>query len=135
MHASLIFSVFIPNAGKYGKEKTPYLDTFTQGYDNLLVIGDLNIATLNKKKVNGSYFCGLCDPFYRNNFMTDITCVNFINWSSVGILLTNKIRSFPHTVAFVSGLRDCHKIVLTFFRAHFKKIDHENTEHADTEIL
>ena len=62
--------------GKYGEEKTPYLHTFTQWYDNLLVIGDLNIDTLNKKKVNGSYFCGLSDSFYRNNFMTASLALN-----------------------------------------------------------
>lgn len=91
--------------------------------------------TLNKKQDNENYFSDLWDSFFLKSLMTDITCVKFINWSSVGILLTNKIRSFPHTVAFVSGLRDCHKIVLTFFRAHFKKIAHKNTEYADTEIL
>ena len=52
-------------------------------YDNLLVIGDLNIDTLNKKKDNGNYFSDLCDSFSLKNLMAYITCV-----------LTNKIRSF-----------------------------------------
>ena len=54
--------------------------------------------------------------------MTDITCVNSINGSSTGVLLTNKIRSFRHTATFESGLSDCHTVILTFFRAHFKKL-------------
>ena len=33
----------------------------------LLVIGDLNTDTLNKKKYNGNYFSDLCDSFSLSN--------------------------------------------------------------------
>ena len=32
-------------------------------YDNLLVIGDLNVGTLNKKKDNENYSSYICDYF------------------------------------------------------------------------
>ena len=42
-------SVFSPNAGKYGKEKTPYLDTFravyAQPFLNNLIVGESFIIT------------------------------------------------------------------------------------------
>ena len=60
-----------------------FLNRAAMKYDNLLVIGDLNIDTLNKKKDNGNYFSDLCDSFSLKNLMAYITCV-----------LTNKIRSF-----------------------------------------
>ena len=54
--------------------------------------------------------------------MTDITCLKSINVFSIGVLLTNKIRSFHHTAGFESGLSDCHKMIITFLRACFKKL-------------
>ena len=50
--------------------------------DNLLVIGNLNIDTLIKKKDNGNYFSDPCDSFSLKNLMTDITCVRSISGSS-----------------------------------------------------
>ena len=72
-------------------------------YDNILVIGNLNIDTLNKRKDNGNYFSDLCDSFSLKNLMTDITCVKTISGSIIDIFLNNKIRSFHHTVAFESS--------------------------------
>ena len=60
--------------------------------------------------------------------MTEITCVKSINESSIDVFLTNKIRSFHHNATFESGLSNCHKMILTFFRAHFKKLPHKNIE-------
>ena len=61
--------------------------------------------------------------------MTNITRVKSINGSSIDVFLTNKITSFHHTVPFESGLSDSHKIILTFFRAHIKKLPHKNIEY------
>ena len=97
-------------------------------YDNLLVIGHLNIDTLNKEKDNGNDFSDLCDSSSLKNLMTDITCVKSINGSPIDVLLTNKIRSFHHTAALEYGLSDRHKMILTFFRTHFKKLPHKNIE-------
>lgn len=58
--------------------------------DNLLVIGDLNIDTLNKKTDNGNYFSDLYDFSSLKHLMTDITCVKPVNGSSTDVLLTNK---------------------------------------------
>ena len=44
-------------------------------YNNLLVIGDLSIDTLSKKKYNGKYFSDLCDPFSLKNLQLMFFCL------------------------------------------------------------
>lgn len=61
--------------------------------------------------------------------MTDITHIKSINVSSIDVFLSNKITSFHHIVAFESGRSDSHKIILTFFRAHIKKLPYKNIEY------
>ena len=40
----------------------------------------------------------------------------------LGIMLTNKARSFYNTSAITTGLSDCHKLILSCLRAHFKRL-------------
>ena len=40
----------------------------------------------------------------------------------LGIMLTNKPRSFYNTSAITTGLSDCHKLILSCLRAHFKRL-------------
>ena len=83
------------------------------------------------QKDNENYFSNLCDSFSLKNFMTGITCIKSSNNYSIDVLLTNEIRSFQLTVAFESGLSDCHKwqMIRTFFRAYFKKFPQKNIEY------
>ena len=64
--------------------------TATMKHDNLLVIVNLNIDTLNKKNNNGNYFSDICDFFSLKNLMTDTICVKPVNGPSIDVLLTNK---------------------------------------------
>ena len=98
----------------------------TKKYENILIIGDLNINTSNKKKDDGNYLSD--DTFSLKNLITDITCANSTNGTSIDVLLTNKSRSFHHTATFETGLSDCHKLILTFFKAYFKKLPPKNIE-------
>ena len=74
----------------------------TKKYENILIIGDLNISTSNKKKDDGNYLSD--DTFSLKNLITDITCANSTNGTSIDVLLTNKSRSFHHTATFETGL-------------------------------
>ena len=42
--------------------------------------------------------------------------------TSLDIMLTNKPRSFYNTSAVTTGLSDCHKLILSCLRAHFKRL-------------
>ena len=55
------------------------------------------------------------------NLITDITCVKSTNGNSIDVLLTNRSKCFHHTATFEIGLSDCQKLILTFFKAYFKK--------------
>ena len=94
----------------------------TKKYENILIIGDLNINTSNKRKDNGNYLSDLCDTLLLKNLITDITCVKSTNGTSIDVLLKNKSRCFHHTAIFEIGLSDCHKLILTIFKAYFNPI-------------
>ena len=79
----------------------------TRKYENILIIGDLNIDTLNKKKDNVNYLSDLCDIFSVKNLITDITFVKSTNRTSIDVLLTNKSKYFHHTATFETDLSDC----------------------------
>ena len=63
------------------------------------------------------------------NLITDVTCVKSTNRTSIDVLLTNKSRCFRHTATFETSLSDCHKLILTFFKAYFKKFPPKNIEY------
>ena len=63
------------------------------------------------------------------NVITDITCFRSTNGTSIDVLLTNKSRCFHHTSTFETGLSDCDKLILTFFKAYFKKLPPKNIEY------
>ena len=69
------------------------------------------------------------------NLITDITCVKSTNGISNDVLLTNKSRYFHHTDTFETGLSDCHKLILTFFKAYFKKLPPKNIEDRNYKIF
>ena len=89
------------NKDIFFSELSNTLSLATRKYENILIIGDLNIDTLNKKKVNGNYLSDLCDTFSLKNFITDITCVKSTNGTSIDVLLTNKSRCFHHTASYL----------------------------------
>ena len=76
------------------------LSLATREYGNILIIGDFNIDTSNKKKGNGNYLPNLCDTFSLKNLITNTTCVNTINGTSIDVLLTHKSQCFHHTATF-----------------------------------
>ena len=101
----------------------------TRKYENILIIGDLNIDTSSKKKDNGNYLSNLCDTFSLKKLITDITFIKPTNGTSIDVLLTNKSRCFHHTATFETDLNDCDKIILTFSKAYFKKLPPKNIEY------
>ena len=69
------------------------------------------------------------------NLITDITCAKSTNGTLIGVPLTNKSRYFHHTTTFETGLSDCHKLILTFFKAYFKKLPPKNIEYRNYKKL
>ena len=84
-----------------------------------MLIGDLN---LNTKSKNNSYYSDLCDTFDLTNLIKANTCFKASNQTSIDIILTNQPRSFQKSGVITTGLSDCHKMILTFFRSYFSRL-------------
>ena len=110
------------NNGIFFSELANTLSLATSKYENIIIIGDLNMDTSNKRKDHGNYQSNLCDSFSLKNLINDITCVESTNGTSTDVLVTNISRCFHHTATFEIGLSDCPKLILTFFKAYFKKL-------------
>lgn len=63
--------------------------------------------------------------FLPEKLMTSITSVKSKTGSSIDVPLTYKTKGFYHSGAFRTGLSDCYKPVVTFFKAYFKKLPHK----------
>ena len=84
-------SVFSPNAGKYGPEKTPYLDTFHAVYHNKILPCDVR-ATMNSVIV--------LIIFYVDNFQTLYYCCRiFVD------IFCNRVDISTNLIHFFSSCR------------------------------
>ena len=63
----------------------------------------------------------LCD-FSLSNLVNDIICDKSQSDTSTDAMLTNRpTRSFHNTSLIETGLSNCHKIIVSVFRAFFKR--------------
>ena len=83
-------------------------------------MGDLNISFDNLKK--GDTNSHLPDTFSLSNLVNGVTCVKSQNGMFIDLILTNRPRSFLNASLIEIGLRDCHKMIVSVFRAFFKKL-------------
>ena len=117
------------NKGGFFKELNKSLSNITRKYENALVVGDLNIDILDKKKDSKNYLSDLRDTFSLSNLISEVTCVKSSVGSSIDVMLTNRPRSFHHTSLIETGNSDCHKLILPLFRAFFKRIPAKTIEY------
>ena len=61
--------------------------------------------------------------------ITNTTYIKSTNQISIAVLLTNKSRCFYNTATFETGLNGCHKLIIAFFKAYFKKLPQKNIEY------
>ena len=123
------------NKDIFSNELSNTLSHATRKYENILMIGDLNIDTSNRKKDNGNYLSDLCDTLSLKNAITDITCIKSTNEISMNVFLTNKSKCFHHISTFETGLSDCHKLIFTFFKTYFKKLPSKYIEYRNYKTL
>ena len=85
-------------------------------------MGDLKTNTLTQTISNNTanHLTDFCDLFALSNLVNVKTCTKSVYCTTLDIMLTNKPRSFYNTSAITTGLSDCHKLILSCFRAHLK---------------
>ena len=91
-------------------------------YDNIFLAGDLNIYTGDKSKDTNNYLCDFMDTFSLNNLIKVKTRYKSATATILDIMLANKMRSFQKTSTVTTGISDCHKMIVTCLKAHFKKL-------------
>ena len=98
------------------------LNNIFNKYDNLLLAGDLNINTFRPTSDSSNHLSDLNDTFSLTNLVTESTCFKSNKGGLIGLMLTNKPKSFYKSHSFVTGLSDCHKLIVSVLRTSFQKL-------------
>ena len=69
----------------------------------------------------------MCDTFDLTNLIKAGTCFKPLNQTSINVILTNRTRSskIQKSGVITTGLSDCRKMILTFFRSFFSRLSHK----------
>ena len=110
------------NKKVFFSELTTSLNQATNKYDNIIVMGDLNIDTLKNGADTNHYLSDLCDTFSLANLISSSTCFKSLSGTSIDVFLTNRTRNFHNTAITETGISDHHKLITSFFRSHFERI-------------
>ena len=115
-------SPYNSNKDGFFKELNKSLTNIRRKYEDTLVVWSLNIDILDKKNDSKNYFSDVCDTFWLSNLISEVICLKSSVGSLITVMLTNRPRSFHHTSLIETGMSDCHKLILSSFRALFKRI-------------
>ena len=111
------------------------LSKAVKDYDNIIVIGDLNIDLTTPSTDTYNLLSELCATFNLKNLVKGITCNKSQQGSSIDVILTNKPRSFFNTNITETGLSDHHCMTSTFLRCQYEKLPPKNFIYRDTKHL
>ena len=98
------------------------LDLVYNTYDNVILMGDININFLDKNSPKLKKLETFCDTFAMNNLIKAPTCFQADIPTSLDVILTNKNKSFINSNVVITGLSDWHGMVTTMTRTHVKKL-------------
>ena len=107
---------------KFLEEISVTLNKALNKYDNLLLAGDLNTNTLRPTSNSSNHLSDLNDTLSLTNLVTDSTYFKSNKGTLIDLMLTNKPNSFYKSHCFVTGLSDCHKLIVNILRTSFQKL-------------
>ncbi len=121
-----IFSIYRPpdasNLELFFRELSFFLNSALDKYDNVMIMGDINIDTHDFQHPGYTKLISFCDVFGLSNLVKDKTCFTKNHCSSIDVMLTNKPRCFQNTSVFETGLSDFHGLVLTLMKIHIPRL-------------
>ena len=91
-------------------------------YENILVIGDLNIDVSNPEKDTNNLLSDFIDTFSLFHLIDKKTCFKNVSGTTIDIMLTNRPHCFQKSATVVTGLSDFHRMVISCLKTTFKKI-------------
>ena len=120
----ILFASRSPNFSKtkFFEEIYVTLNKALNEYDNLLLTGNLNINTLRRTPDSFNHLSDLDDSFSLANLVTDSTCFKSNKGYLIDLTRTNKPISFYKSHSFVTGLSNCHKLIVSILRSSFQKL-------------
>ena len=99
------------------------VDQILDSYENLIILGDININSLDKSASKFRHLGDFCDTYDMTNLVKEPTCFQSETPTSIDVILTNKPRSFMHTKSIMNGLSDFHSLIMTMFKAQVSKLE------------
>ena len=117
------------NKDRIFKEINKSLINITRKYENVQVVGDLNIDILEQKKCSKNLLISPMWYVLALKSYIGSSCVKSSVGSSIDVMLTNRPRSFHHTSIIETGMSECHKLILSFFSAYFKRMPAKTLEY------
>ena len=130
----------IANIKRFFDELSPILNKATSKYDNIILMGDINIDFKDTNSIGNRELKDFMNVFGLQNVIKDNTCFFRDNESSIDVILTNTPRKLFHSNTFELGISDCHKMVGTYLRVHMsrlksKKITYRSLKNFDSEAF
>ena len=99
------------------------VDSLLNSYENIIIIGDININSLQKDSRGFKKLKEFCDTYDLKNLIKVATCFQAENPTSLDLILTNKNRSFIKSKSVTTGISDHHSMVTTMLRAHVSRLN------------
>ena len=103
------------------------LEQLTNLYYHVVIIGDININTIDNTSPAYKQYENFLDIFNLQNLIKTETCFTKRKQSqsstSLDVFLTNNIRNFFHTHTIETGTSDCHVLIGSFLRATYHRYD------------
>ena len=116
-----IFAVYRPpvpsNVTVFFQELSSCIDMALDKYENVIIIGDINIDWQNRKHPCLENLKEFCHVFGLDNLVQVKTCFTGDHSSSIDVILTNRKRNFQKTSTFETGLSDCHSLIATCMKS------------------
>ena len=100
-------------------------------YENIILLGDINIDTMEKKGSKAQLFNQFCETFDMTNLIKSNTCFTKSSKSSIDVILTNRPRLFFHSQSVETGISDVHTMVCTLMRSQINKVNPVKIQYRD----
>ena len=99
------------------------VEKVTNIYDNVLIIGDINVDVLNKDSFGYNDYISFLDTFNMSNLVKNTTCHTKTSSTSLDVMLTNRNRCCFNTIVYETAISDVHSLIGTTLRASYKKAE------------
>ena len=126
-HKWIIFSVYLPpkttNFQTFFSELNICLDKATRTYENIVLLGDINIDTEDERVKGRTKLSEFCDIFDLESLIKGSTgdTIRYPS-TSIDVIMTNKKRNFKNSCTVATGISDYHSVVLSMMRANYERL-------------